>query len=624
MTCNCAGILFGDGSHDAGCPALVAEQAVGPRASGADHSGAEDVPVTKDDVLAAFRKLLHYQTTAHSCGCPDYQYRRRPKLTICKHIRVFRELEPYLKEVRIMPIKGLTHDRQRMLPRVGKLKLGFKKKHSNGKEYPVKTDHFVLPPDLPEDLRASFIAEYGETPKEITIILPTMDLDVIAPTWYKAYQQTRDWVCKGDGERAIRKMNPERVRRTDGGSVWGPLPAPNDKHLEVFEVRCPGRQCPDYKSDQNPRGACGEVMNVQFLMPDVEGYGVWQIDTGSFHSITGFYDSVAYLNLFGNFAGVPLTLTLEPKDVTPFGKKITVYVLKLRKPGKLENMLEAAKSPMWNALGPGVVPEPDEEADDLLHASDYAPEGVVPLPDDDDYSNAANVRRVQAGVPQRHGPLPDDIDPNDLDHDTGEIRREPASSPAPPEGQRTFDQALADCDTPDDYTALLRDVLNRKDDRRFDEWLTAVEDSAADAGYVIDKVKIEVQYPQVNEVAPADANQRPEDPADTPEEEGDPPESVDEPADPQDETDETVTPTQGDPALEEEEHPDAGDDADDSEDPDEIVICAGPCGEEVSAKQVNAAGECSACQLEARTAGPATEPAQKARQELEPAASPLF
>ena len=103
------------------------------------------------------------------------------------------------------------------------------------------------------------------------------------------------------------------------------------------------------------------MMNFQFLMPDVEGYGVWQMDTGSYHGITGIYDSLAYLKLFGDVAGVPLRLTLEPKEVSPDGRKKTVHVPRLTHAGKLADMLQAVERPRW-ALSAAVMPEPDEDA----------------------------------------------------------------------------------------------------------------------------------------------------------------------------------------------------------------------------------------------------------------------
>ena len=104
--------------------------------------------MTDPCVIAALRRLLYYRTTASACDCPDWQYRRRQLLQPCKHIVLFHALQPQLEAIKIMPIKGLTTDRQEMLPRIGKIRLGIKKKHSNGREYPAATDYFVCPPEV--------------------------------------------------------------------------------------------------------------------------------------------------------------------------------------------------------------------------------------------------------------------------------------------------------------------------------------------------------------------------------------------------------------------------------------------------------------------------------------------
>ena len=50
-----------------------------------------------------------------------------------------------------MPIKGLSE--QRRLPRLGKIRLGVKKKNQKGIEYPASTDYFVCPPGSAGGLR---------------------------------------------------------------------------------------------------------------------------------------------------------------------------------------------------------------------------------------------------------------------------------------------------------------------------------------------------------------------------------------------------------------------------------------------------------------------------------------
>ena len=585
MICDCAGVLFTEGDHDAGCPALVAAPEVGPQARGADQTERVNLPVSDKLMLATLRKLIEYKTTPWDCGCPDYQYRRRPKLQSCKHMRLYRELEPHLEAMKIMPIKGMTYDRAGMLPRIGKIRLGRKQKHSNGNTYPVQTPHFVLD-DAPE-----VEAVYGKDPTALTVILPTLDLDVIAPSWYKAYQQSRDWVCKGDGEKAMRKMNPERVEQLDDGTVWGPLPAPRDEKIELFtNVKCLGRDCPDYG-----HGDCSEVMNLQFLMLDVDGSGVWQIDTGSFHGITGFYDSVRYLEIIGNlmgvnFAGVPLKLEVVPKDVTPFGKKITIHHLRLSHEDKMENVLQAANRPKI-ALGPGVMPDPDETADEMLNARNYAPEGVVPLPDDEDHSNAANLRRANAGVPPHNAA-------------TGEINQQ---LPPSPEQGRTFEAALAECGTAAEYTALLQNVYERfKPSDQKADWMDQITAAAEEAGYIADKLNVVYTDPQVrevDEVAPADEE------VSSDETEATTDAAASDPVDPADE--DTPAPVS---ALD-------ADDEQEEVDSQPTVICAGPCGEEVELAQVNADGICNLCVNQAMLAVNATN---EPEHEPEATAAPLF
>ena len=480
------------------------------------------------DVIAALRRLLHYRTTAHECDCPDWQYRRRQLLQPCKHIVLFHSLQPQLEAIKIMPIKGLTTDRQEMLPRIGKIRLGIKKKHSNGREYPAATDYFVCPPEVQ--------AIYGPEPKELTIVLPTADPEVVAPTWYKAYQLGRGLACKGDGETANRLIADGKAGTDEAGRPQGPLPTRDDEKVDWhFGLRCPGRQCPDYE-----QGNCREMMNFQFLMPDVEGYGVWQMDTGSYHGITGIYDSLAYLKLFGDVAGVPLRLTLEPKEVSPDGRKKTVHVPRLTHAGKLADMLQAVERPRW-ALSAAVMPEPDEDPDDLMLApSDYAPDGVVPLDDYNDDSNGARMRRVAAGAPATlpaHDPA------------TGEIREE---APAEPPRQ-TIGQLIAACETPEQYTALMRRIFEGMESgQRRDKMLARISHTAEETGYVVDMATLEVTAVEYDEIDPEEAP--------TPE-----PEAV-----------------------------------------AESVICV-ECGEEVSEAQVNDVGVCSLCTALINAVTPATE-----------------
>ena len=119
-------------------------------------------------------------------------------------------------------------------------------------------------------------------------------------------------------------------------------------------------------------------MSLQFLMPTVPGLGVWQLDTSSYHSIVNIYSGMELVRgLFGTVAMVPLTLSLEPMEVSPDGRKKTVYVLHLRSKGTLAEIAEQKAHP----LVPSLIPAPDEEREDLLYPEHgFAPEPVSAPP----------------------------------------------------------------------------------------------------------------------------------------------------------------------------------------------------------------------------------------------------
>ena len=297
-----------------------------------------------------------------------------------------------------MPIKGLTSGRQRMLPRVGKIHLGIKVQHANGNEYPRAVDYFVFPEEVQEIVHRL----YGPEPRELDIILPSDDTDIIAPAWYKAYLNTGQAVCKGDGASADRLIFDDQMQRDpDTGFANGPIAKARrneqnrDRPASRYTIRCPGRDCEYYGSKD-----CKEVMHLQFLLPDIPGFGIWQLDTGSYWSITQIYDSIAYLQMFGDIAGMRLKLTLEPREVTrPDGGRNTVYTLHLRHDGTFYQMLEAGQKPAWQALPEGTIPTPDESRNELLYPTNgFAPEEPAqsqPLQGEvvDESSGAARLQR---------------------------------------------------------------------------------------------------------------------------------------------------------------------------------------------------------------------------------------
>ena len=223
-----------------------------------------------------------------------------------------------------MPIKDLS-DTVR-LPRLGKIHLGIR--HPE-KGYPMKTDYFVFPKDH-SDLPA-LIKVFGEQPKELRILIPVEDEGLWASQYYKAYDQTHGLLCKGDGESAMRMIDTKT----------GDLPKKETVQVALKEMTCAGKDCPDYQNKK-----CHQVMNLRFILPEVPGLGVWQIDTGSINSILNINSCAKLIKrAFGRISLIPLKLTLEDIQVNnpENGKKQVVYVLNLRTTVTLAQLADAAR-----------------------------------------------------------------------------------------------------------------------------------------------------------------------------------------------------------------------------------------------------------------------------------------
>lgn len=247
-----------------------------------------------------------------------------------------------------MPIKDLTEKRR--MPRLGKIHLGTR--HPE-KGYPIKTDYFVCPPEVEK--------VFGKTPKCLRILIPVEDEEKWCSQYYRCYSKTRGLICKGDGETAMRMVDSQSGAMADRDS----------KAVEMREMSCEGRKCPDYGLK------CKEVMNLQFLLPEVPGLGIWQIDTSSINSIKNINSMAELLkSIYGRISMKPLLLTLEPKEVNnpKDGKKQTVYVLNLRTDSTLIEMSAQAKQ-LQAQLGVLALPAPDDERPELI-SPEYEPDEV--------------------------------------------------------------------------------------------------------------------------------------------------------------------------------------------------------------------------------------------------------
>ncbi len=239
-----------------------------------------------------------------------------------------------------MPIKNLSD--QLRLPRLGKIHLGFKDEKKRGA--PTATDYFVCPPEVK--------AVFGEKPKVLPIYIPVEDAEYWASQYYRAYSQARGLICKGDGETCQRMIDlkTNEIASKDTTKVaWQSL-------------SCLGRECEIYKAKK-----CGEMMCLQFMLPDVPGVGVWQIDTGSINSIRNINsESTMIRQVCGRVNMIPLNLTLESGETNDpaTGKKQTHYFLHLRERSTLHDLLNDSRKPLYELLAPPVA-DLEEAARDI-------------------------------------------------------------------------------------------------------------------------------------------------------------------------------------------------------------------------------------------------------------------
>lgn len=246
------------------------------------------------------------------------------------------------------PIEGVSDIRR--MPRLGKVRLGIKVEPEGKNPYPRATDFFVLP-----DLAKEYLKD---KPKRLPIMFPNENVEEFAQQWLRCYSFTQGLICKGDGRTAIRKVDIETgdiARHTTQEWAFKPL-------------TCDPDNCPEYKGDaeRNIKPQCRRVMNLLFLMPDVPGFGVWQLDTSSFYSIVNINSCIDLIRrICGRISFIPLTLSLEPMEVSPPGiKKKTVHILAIRSDVKLADIQKLGRIPPERVLMPTVQEE--EPPEDLF------------------------------------------------------------------------------------------------------------------------------------------------------------------------------------------------------------------------------------------------------------------
>ena len=203
-------------------------------------------------------------------------------------------------------IKGISEIRR--LPRLGKIRLGEKKTADSGKEYPVETNHFVVPGEVARI--------YGDKPQSLDILLPVENLEVVFPQAMKLYS-TRGLICAGDRETAT-------------------FYNANSGNMEE-------KTCPCDKADED----CKRLGSLMVILPRVCLGGIYQIDTRSFNSIVNINSNLAddgYIKaLCGRISFIPLTLKrvaqeMQYEDKKGELKKSTHYPMTITFEGTLDDV----------------------------------------------------------------------------------------------------------------------------------------------------------------------------------------------------------------------------------------------------------------------------------------------
>lgn len=233
----------------------------------------------------------------------------------------------------------------RWFPRLGKIHLG-EKAEGQGRPYPKALDHFKVPEEV--------AAVHGQAPRELPVMFPSDDLELVAPQWYKCYSYSQGLICKGDGKRCRRKVDTKT----------GDFANRDTKQWVLTDGICEPEHCPMVGSKQ-----CRKMMSLLFILHEVPGLGVYQLDTSSFYSIVNLNSQLAtdgFLRHFtqGRIAFIPLILSVEPREVTPpgVGRK-TVHVLNVRADVKLADIIRISRQRPAQVLLPTL--EEEEPPEDL-------------------------------------------------------------------------------------------------------------------------------------------------------------------------------------------------------------------------------------------------------------------
>lgn len=275
-----------------------------------------------------------------------------------------------------MPIDKISDIRR--FPRLGKIRLGIKKEGQKG-SYPSPVDYFVCPEEVK--------IVHGECPKELPVMFPNDDLELVAPQWMKCYSYSQGLICRGDGKHCRRKVDVDT----------GDFANKDTRGWEMHAGICDPEHCPKIGDKQ-----CRRVMSLLFILPEVPGLGVYQLDTSSFYSIVNLNSQLApngFLRHFtnGRIAFIPLILSVDPQEVTPpgIGRK-TIHILNVRANVKLADIIRISRQKPTQVLLPTL--EEEEPPEDLYPQEVIEGHGEVIAPEEAEANQVKEKTGVAAGT----------------------------------------------------------------------------------------------------------------------------------------------------------------------------------------------------------------------------------
>ena len=256
------------------------------------------------------------------------------------------------------------------LPRVGKIRLGEAIPTGKTDRYgeavtrPTALEHFRVVADesgiTSAEAAESFLARYGEAPTVIRAQLAGATPEDVMEGAYRLY---------GTGKLKRKCDGQECDERTKTGG-WQTLPC----------------VCAGLAEDSKDR--CKLSFTINLFLPDVRGFGVWQVETGSEISVRRM---TAWLRLMhdvrsrqgGDLWLVEFELGLVPVQVAPDGKAKTVYVLDPRTIATPREVLSAGLAPVAaleaGPENPAPAADEDAEAVDGDPERDDDPVGLVAI-----------------------------------------------------------------------------------------------------------------------------------------------------------------------------------------------------------------------------------------------------